>query len=129
VSALAGRRILLVEDEAVIAFAVEDMLLDLGCEVVGPAFRLDAAIELAAAERIDAAILDVNLNDQRSYVVADELNRRGVPFLFATGYAEGGVQWQGREVDVLAKPYRQEQIAAALVRLLEEAGGSAAHTG
>ena len=117
-SALAGRRVLLVEDEAVIAFAVEDMLGELGCSVVGPAFRLDEAIELARAEAIDVAILDVNLNDQRSYAVADELARRGVPFLFATGYAEAGVQWNGHEVPLLAKPYRQDQIAAALGKLL-----------
>ena len=113
-----GRRILLVEDEAVIAFAVEDMLLDLGFEVVGPAFRLEDAIDLAASATMDAAILDVNLNDQRSYAVADELKRRGVPFLFATGYADGGVEWNGAEVTVIAKPYRQDQIAAALMRLL-----------
>ena len=117
-SALAGRRVLLVEDEAVIAFAVEDMLGELGCAVVGPAFRLDEAIELARAEAIEVAILDVNLNDQRSYAVADELARRGVPFLFATGYAEAGVQWDGKEVPLLAKPYRQDQIAAALGKLL-----------
>ena len=117
-SVLAGRRVLLVEDEAVIAFAVEDMLDELGCAVVGPAFRLEEAMELARVETIDAAILDVNLNDQRSYPVADELTRRGVPFLFATGYAEAGVQWDGADVPLLAKPYRQEQIAAALGKLL-----------
>ena len=117
-SALRGKRVLLVEDEAVIAFAVEDILLDLGCQVVGPAFSLEEAIAMASAEPIDAAILDVNLNDQRSYAVADELQRRGIPFLFATGYAEGGVGWDRSEVAVLPKPYRSEQIAAALGRLL-----------
>ena len=117
-SALRGKRVLLVEDEAVIAFAVEDMLTDLGCEVVGPAFRLEEAIAMAETAALDAAILDVNLNDQRSYVVADELTRRAVPFLFATGYAEAGVDWGGAEVAVLPKPYRQDQIAAALGRLL-----------
>jgi CheY-like chemotaxis protein len=115
---LAGKRILLVEDEAVIAFAVEDMLDELGCQVVGPAFRLDEAVELAGSAAMDAAILDVNLNDQRSFAVADELDRRGVPFLFATGYAEGGVQWDGREVEVLPKPYKKDDVAAALARLL-----------
>ena len=115
---LAGRRILLVEDEAVIAFAVEDMLVALGVDVVGPAFRLEEALQLAETEALDAAILDVNLNEQRSYAVADELSRRGVPFLFATGYAENGVEWGGPEVDVLAKPYRADQITAALARLI-----------
>ncbi len=115
---LAGKRILLVEDEAVIAFAVEDMLLDLSCEVVGPAFRLDEAQLLARSERIDAAILDVNLNDQRSYAVAEELQRRAIPFLFATGYAEGGVDWPG-DTELLPKPYRSDQVKAALERLLQ----------
>lgn len=114
---LAGKRILLVEDEAVIAFAVEDMLAELGCEVVGPAFRLVDAQQLARSEAIDAAILDVNINDQRSYSVAEELQRRRIPFLFATGYAEGGIEWPG-EAALLPKPYRREQVQAALERLL-----------
>jgi CheY-like chemotaxis protein len=115
---LAGKRILLVEDEAVIAFAVEDMLLELGCEVVGPAFRLDEALPMARDAAIDAAILDVNLNDQRSFQVAEALKSRGIPFLFATGYAEAGVDWNGEEVSVIAKPYRKDQIANALNGLL-----------
>lgn len=114
---LRGKRILLVEDEAVIAFAVEDMLTDLGCEVVGPAFRLDDARLMARDEVIDAAILDVNLNDQRSYAVAEQLRLRSIPFLFATGYAEGGVDWDGHAV-LLPKPYRMDQVKAALERLL-----------
>ena len=114
---LSGKRILLVEDEAVIAFAVEDMLLDLGCEVVGPAFRLEEAQQLAREQSIDAAILDVNLNDQRSYAVAEELQRRSVPFLFATGYAENGVDWDG-SAELLPKPYRRDQVKAALEQLL-----------
>lgn len=118
-SPLQRKRVLLVEDEAMIAFAVEDILLDLGCEVVGPAFRLEDAVELASAEMIDAAILDVNLNDQRSYAVADELKRRGIPFLFATGYGEDGVDWNGATPAILPKPYRKDQIAAALGRLLD----------
>ena len=114
---LAGKRILLVEDEAVIAFAVEDMLLDLGCEVVGPAFRLDDAQRMAAAEGIDAAILDVNLNEQQSFPIAALLKERGIPFLFATGYAEGGVGWS-EETIVIAKPYSRTQLSRALDQLL-----------
>lgn len=118
-TSLQGRRILLVEDEAVIAFALEDMLAELGCEVVGPAFRLEDAVAMSASEELDAAILDVNLNDQRSYAAADELNRRAIPFLFATGYGETGVEWDGRQVPRLAKPYRKDQIEAALRKLLQ----------
>lgn len=111
------RRILLVEDEPMIAFALEDMVAELGHQVVGPAFRLAEALDLAASEAIDAAVLDVNLNEQSSYAVADVLRERGIPFLFATGYAEGGVDWHG-EAGVIAKPYGRAQLAEALAGLL-----------
>jgi DNA-binding response OmpR family regulator len=111
------RRILLVEDEPMIAFALEDMVVDLGFAVIGPAFRLAEALELAAREKFDAAVLDVNLNEQQSFPIADLLYRRGIPFLFATGYAEGGVGWDG-EAAVIAKPYSREQLGKALSALL-----------
>lgn len=117
-SPLEGRRVLLVEDEAVIAFAVEDMLTDIGCVVVGPAYRLDTACALAKAEELDAAILDVNLNDERSYAAASILRLRGIPFVFATGYAESGVDWGDGLAPVIAKPYHREALAQALADLL-----------
>jgi hypothetical protein len=67
---------------------------------------------------IDAAILDVNLNDLRSYPVAEQLERRGVPFVFATGYDVEGLEWNGPKADLIAKPYRKEQVEAALCRML-----------
>jgi CheY-like chemotaxis protein len=115
---LRGKRILVVEDEAVIAFAIEDMLLDLGCEVVGPAFRVEEAQQFVRDQAMDAAILDVNLNDERSYAVAEELKRRCIPFLFATGYAENGVEWP-EDTEVLPKPYRRDQVAMALSKLFK----------
>jgi DNA-binding response OmpR family regulator len=118
---LAGKRILLVEDEAIIAFAVEDMLMELGCEVVGPAMHLEEAEALARQAAIDAAILDVNINDARSYPIAELLEGRGVPFLFASGYDLSGLQWNGSPTELLAKPYRKEQIRAALEGLLSRA--------
>ncbi|HEY0034302.1 MAG TPA: response regulator [Devosia sp.] len=109
---------LLVEDEAIIAFALEDMLGELGCEIVGPALRLDDAVQLAADATIDAAILDVNLNGLRSYPVAEILERRGVRFIFATGYDREGLEWTGSPAELIAKPYRREQVEAALNRML-----------
>ncbi|HYC03464.1 MAG TPA: response regulator [Azospirillaceae bacterium] len=117
-SVLAGRRILVVEDEVVVAMMVEDMLLDLGCDVVGPAARLDQGLQLAADEALDAAILDVNLNDRRSYPIAEELRRRGVPFLFATGYAAEEVRCHDAEAPIIRKPYDGPMIEAALRCLL-----------
>jgi DNA-binding response OmpR family regulator len=112
----APRRILLVEDEPMIAFALEDMVIEMGYSVVGPAFRLAEALDLAGSERFEAAVLDVNLNEQRSFPVADLLRERGIPFLFATGYAEGGVGWTG-EATVIAKPYSRDQLARALAAM------------
>jgi CheY-like chemotaxis protein len=118
-TSLVGKKIMLLEDEAIIAFAVEDMLSDLGCIIVGPALRLDQGLELAAGADIDAAILDVNINSDRSYPVADALDRRGVPFMFATGYDREGLEWRGAEPpEIIGKPYRREQLEAALQRLL-----------
>jgi len=117
-SSFPGRRILVVEDEPIIAMALEDMLLDLGCEVVGPASTLPEAQALAETADIDAALLDININTGRSYVVADELRRRAVPFAFATGYGEEGIENGGGDAPVLQKPYRQAQVEAVLRRLL-----------
>ncbi len=100
-----------------IAFALEDLVDELGFEPVGPAFRLSEALAMAAAGGFDAAILDVNLNEERSFAVADYLAERGIPFLFATGYAEGGVEWSG-EAKVIAKPYGRDQLRRALAELL-----------
>lgn len=117
-SRLAGRRVLVVEDEPIIAMALEDMLTELGCEVVGPASNLVEAQALAEREAIDVAMLDINVNSARSYVIADELRRRSVPFAFATGYGEEGIE-AAETAPVLQKPYRQDQVAELLHRLLK----------
>ncbi len=83
---LQGLRLLVVEDEAMVAMLVEDMLAELGHSVVGPAMRLDQALPLAREAEFDFAILDVNLGGQLSFPVAEVLRARGIPFIFATGY-------------------------------------------
>lgn len=100
-----------------IAFALEDMVAELGYTVIGPAFRLAEALELAAREEFEGAVLDVNLNEQQSFPIADLLRGRGIPFVFATGYAESGVGWDG-EAAVIAKPYSRDQLGRALSALL-----------
>jgi ActR/RegA family two-component response regulator len=86
--ALRGRRLLVVEDEYLIAAALERALEDRGAEVVGPAGSVENALRLVEAEgdRLDGAVLDINLRDERVYPVADVLAARGVPFVFLTGY-------------------------------------------
>ena len=81
-----GRRALLVEDEPIVAWLLKDMLVDLGCSVVGPAADVNQALAMIDAESIDVAVLDVNLRGQMSYPIADVLVARGVPFVFSTGY-------------------------------------------
>jgi len=119
-SGLVGSRVLVVEDEAILAFALEDMLADLGCEVVGPALRLPEAFSLVQREHLDAAVLDVNIGGDRSYGVAEDLERRGVPFIFATGYGSAGVELKLAGIHVLAKPYSRQEMESELIRLLEK---------
>ena len=97
-----------------VAMLLEDMLQDLGYEVVGPAARLAAALALAEGEALDGAILDVNLAGEPSYPVAEALGRRGVPFLFLTGYGSAGVEPAFRDRPVLQKPFAQAELEAKL---------------
>jgi CheY-like chemotaxis protein len=112
---LAGKRILIVEDEMLVATNLEETLTDLGAVVVGPAMRVEEAMELATNEDFDVAILDVNLNGTRSYAVAELLQQRNLPFIFATGYGHvlGAESFRG--VPTLAKPYRTQELCDALV--------------
>lgn len=112
-SGLAGKRILLVEDEAMIAAMAEDMLTDLGATVIGPAFTLHAALLLAGSQRIDAAVLDVNVGGEHIGPVAEALKARTVPVVFATGYGQGAANI-AQTAPLIDKPYTQEKLARAL---------------
>jgi len=115
----AGRRVLVVEDEMMIAMLVEDMLSELGCAVVGPAHALDAALDLAMTEEgLDAALLDVNLAGQPVFAVADALRKKGVPAIFSTGYGDAGLRDVDRGSPVLQKPFRSGDLARALTQAL-----------
>jgi DNA-binding response OmpR family regulator len=110
-----GIRVLVVEDDAMICLLLEDMLLDFGCEVIGPACDITRATDLARRHScIDVAILDVNLAGQVVFPVADILAQRGVPFLFATGMGTEGLPavWQGYQT--VQKPMTIAQLAAGL---------------
>ena len=115
---LAGKRVLVVEDEPIIGMLIEDMLVECGAVVVGPATHLDQALRFASDEPLDAAILDVNLDGQRSYAVADVLKGRGIPYLFATGYGDGQLAREYGGAEVIEKPFRLETVAAAISRLV-----------
>ncbi|HEX4739461.1 MAG TPA: response regulator [Allosphingosinicella sp.] len=110
-------RVLIVEDEMLVAMNIEDMLLELGHEVAGIAGRLEPALALARDGAFDIAMLDVNLAGDRSFPVADLLIERGIPFLFATGYGPGGIADKYRGRPVLQKPFRAADLAAAVEAL------------
>jgi CheY-like chemotaxis protein len=111
-------KILIVEDEMMIAMMIEDMLDDLGCAVAGTATKPSEALDIIAAEPIDAAILDINLNGHNSYSIAAALEQRGVPFMFSTGYGSFAVEERFRACPVLQKPFRQEDLQTALTAML-----------
>jgi len=121
---LAGRKVLVVEDEPLVAMTVEDMLTELGCTVVGPAMQLAHGLRLAETAQLDAAVLDINLNGTRSFPVAGVLQARGIPFLFATGYG-GGEALEGRQEPMIQKPYQMERLAEMLTALISCEGASA----
>ena len=111
-------RVLLVEDEAMLAMLVKDLLHDLGCEDVVTAGRLDQAMEAARSAAVDVAILDVNLAGMLTYPVAAVLRERGIPFIFVTGYAAGGLTPEYAGYPTLQKPFRRGDLGAALERAL-----------
>lgn len=112
---LNGLRILVVEDEAAISLLLEDMLLDFGCEVIGPAARLSAALEAVAREQVDLAILDVNVAGEPIYPVAEALAQRSIPFVFSTGYGSAGIRDSFRDRPVLQKPFAQNDLKQKLI--------------
>ncbi len=111
-------RILVVEDEMSIALMIEDMLTDLGYEVAGLALRLPQAMESARLERIDLAILDINLDGRASYPVAELLEKRGVPVIFASGYGSAGLDPAYSDHITLTKPFMQADLRQAIDKAL-----------
>ncbi len=111
---LAGRRVLLVEDEALIIMLIEDALADLGCVLAGVASRFDDAFAKARDLHFDVAILDVNLNGLRTFPIADAIKARGIAFVFATGYGATSVPDGLNSVPILQKPFAAGELEQAL---------------
>jgi len=109
-------RILVLDDEPLIAMMLEDWLIEIGHEVVGPAHTAAAALELVDREPIDGAFLDLNLGAGISYAVADALTAKAVPFAFMTGHG-GAVQANYADAPVLAKPFDFEAMKRALSKI------------
>jgi DNA-binding response OmpR family regulator len=114
---LAGKRILVVEDEYFIASDLRKALDAQGAQVVGPVANLNAGLELAELA-VDAAVLDVNLEEDRSFPIADRLQSRSIPFLFLTGYDCWALPDQYQQAARLAKPFAPSSVVAMLEELL-----------
>jgi DNA-binding response OmpR family regulator len=117
-AALDGRRILLVEDSPVVAAACEDMLRDMGCVVIGPATNMAAALQMAADEQVDGAIVDLNIRGGKAFPVLRILGDRGVPFLIASGYADWTMPDEWQDCPRMAKPYSPSLLRDSLSALL-----------
>lgn len=111
-ASLAGKRILLLEDDFILALDAVASLEECGAVVVGPAYSVEKALALIEVESLDAAMLDVNIKGGTSLSVAMALQKRGVPILFATGYGSQPEGWP--DGPVVDKPYSARQIGDAL---------------
>jgi CheY-like chemotaxis protein len=114
---LQGRRVMVVEDEMLVAMELETLLVEQGCAVVGPAPTADRALALLDEGLPDAAILDVNLNGHTALPVAAALSAQGVPFLLATGYGNS-LQPELKDAPRVDKPVNHEQLVRTLAHLL-----------
>jgi len=108
-----GPCILIVEDEALLVMMLEQMLEDLGYSSI-KAGHLGKAMDLAATADFDVAILDLHVAGQDVYPVADELRRRGIPFVFSTGSGPGGLRSDYRTWPTLTKPYLEDDLERIL---------------
>lgn len=120
---LKGIRVLIVEDETLVALLLEDLLADLGCQVLDMAWRLPQAIKLADTTDADVAVLDVNIAGERVDPVADILERRQIPFVFATGYGAAGLPQRLKGHPVLQKPICLPELFSALQQVLAVKSG------
>jgi DNA-binding response OmpR family regulator len=115
----AGRRVLIVEDEAMIAGLIESILSAAGWSVVGPVGTLERALDTIERERLDAALLDVRINGHDAFAVADVLMKRNVPFVFVSGFTRKQMPPRYRDCAYIAKPFTPDAILALLKEVVE----------
>lgn len=116
---LAGRHVLIVEDEYLVAVTLAEELTDQAVVVLGPASSVQRALAVIAdAPQLDLALLDVNLGGEEVYPVADVLADRGIPFMLVTGYTRHAIPARYRQATILEKPIEMAAVVAALGRLV-----------
>lgn len=115
---LSGLKVLIVEDEALVAMHIEDTLRDLGCQPVAIAATRAEALRQVKRFAFDAVLLDINLNGEESFPVAEQLLSRRIPFIFSTGYSAATIPARLASAPALQKPFLAADLAAALSRAL-----------
>lgn len=120
-SRLNGMRVLVLEDEALLAMLLEDVLAEFGCTSVGPFAHCREAIAFLGSNPAgcDIGVLDVNVSGQRSDVVAHEFDRLGLPFVFSTGYDDSALNERWRGKPSLTKPFRPADLQRVLLAMLQ----------
>jgi len=113
-SPLKDRRVLVVEDEVIISFLIQDLLEELGCAAVWQASNVQGALDILKDRVPDLAVLDVNVNGELVYPVAEQLDKVRVPYIFTTGYGRAGLPEKWMNKPVLQKPYNVDVLYAAL---------------
>jgi DNA-binding response OmpR family regulator len=116
-----ARRVLIVEDEPLLAMNMEDMLTELGHFVIATATRIDKALSLADGSEFDLAVLDINLAGSNTFKVAGILRKRGIPFIFTSGYGPDGLVDGYRGAHLLTKPFGLSDLEHMIIQLLSEA--------
>ncbi len=116
---LAGKRVMVVEDEFILAMLIEEVLTDAGWVVVGPFARVADALSAARTESIDIALLDVDVAREKVFPVAYVLEERGIPFLFVTGYGDSVLPQDRPDWQACTKPYRPEELATRLAAMVD----------
>lgn len=113
---LVGLKVLVVEDSALVAMHIEEMLCEAGCEVVATLDTVDGALTYIRSHPVEAAILDVNLNGEKVFGVAEELMANNVPFVFSSGYGERFLPPQFDAAPHLSKPFEPELLWETLAQ-------------
>lgn len=117
-AALEGLKVLVVEDEFLVAMLIEEMLESAGCVVIGPIPRVPEALDAVDHDACDAAVLDINLAGERIDPVADALSKRNVPFMFVTGYGATGLPGNYIDRPHICKPFKMAELLRTVSRLV-----------
>ncbi|MGE0748052.1 MAG: response regulator [Rhodospirillales bacterium] len=117
-----GMRILIAEDEALVAMMIEDIVIDLGCAVIGPAGTVARALSLIDSEAPDGALVDLNLGGEHAGPIAAALKARNIPFIFVSGYGRTMADGANADVPIVSKPFDERDLRRAIATIAAARG-------